>query len=195
MPPLVSKKGASSLFINDSRVHHPLITMKTPLKLTFVFALLLSGGTTVRADVQDLAAIAHYADQLLNQGVRGGRFVELVDQRYYQVYPDYGPGMGTYVQGLHDQGLRGRALADAIHLEQQRRGIPPGQLKKATGIPPGQLKKATGIPPGQMKKMNVVPEPGFFPPGKVKPKDKFDGGKGNGNSNGNGNGKGKGKDK
>lgn len=175
----------------------PQKNMKTRFKLTLLVALILSGGSAVRADLQDLAALAHYADQLLNQGVSGGRFVEMVDDRYYETYPypvdQRGPGMGSYVQRLHAQGLRGRALSDAIHLEQGRRKpLPPGQLKKLTGIPPGQLKKATGIPPGQMKKIDG---------GSMKPKDKamfFDNKNGKDKhkekapgNNGNGNGKGK----
>lgn len=33
-------------------------------------------------------------------------------------------GMGAFVQDAHARGLKGRALADAIHAEQARRGIP-----------------------------------------------------------------------
>ncbi len=35
-------------------------------------------------------------------------------------------GMGSYVQALHDRGLRGQELAEAIHRELNRRGIPAG---------------------------------------------------------------------
>lgn len=35
-------------------------------------------------------------------------------------------GMGAYVQHLHDRGLRGRELAEAIHAELRRGGIPAG---------------------------------------------------------------------
>jgi hypothetical protein len=40
-----------------------------------------------------------------------------------------GPGMGAFVQEMHRRGLRGRALAQAIHEEQARRGI-PGHAKR-----------------------------------------------------------------
>ncbi len=43
-----------------------------------------------------------------------------------------GRGMGSFVQDAHARGLRGRALADAIHAEQARRGI-PGQVRNADG--------------------------------------------------------------
>ncbi|MDZ4404668.1 hypothetical protein [Prosthecobacter sp.] len=128
--------------------------MKTLTKLTAI-ALLLMSSTALRADLADMVALAIYADQLQNQGVRGPQFTQLVDQRYVMLYPDYryqGNGMGGFVQQMHARGLYGKALANAIHAEQQRRGI--GMGRGNAGIPPGQLKK-TGI--------------GLFGPGKVKP--------------------------
>jgi hypothetical protein len=35
-------------------------------------------------------------------------------------------GLGGYVRALHARGLRGAALADAIHLELRNRGVPAG---------------------------------------------------------------------
>ena len=66
--------------------------------------------------MSDLIPLALYADQLLNQGIYGPRFVQLVDDRYWGLYPygrPPGPGMGTFVQQMHAQGLYGRALANA----------------------------------------------------------------------------------
>lgn len=45
-------------------------------------------------------------------------------------------GMGAYVQWLHEQGLRGRELADAIHAELRRRGVPAGPKDRLDGPPP-----------------------------------------------------------
>jgi hypothetical protein len=45
-------------------------------------------------------------------------------------------GMGAYVQFLHEQGLRGRELADAIHAELDRRGVPAGPKDRLDGPPP-----------------------------------------------------------
>ncbi|HEX6202242.1 MAG TPA: hypothetical protein VF100_04495 [Thermoanaerobaculia bacterium] len=45
-------------------------------------------------------------------------------------------GMGAYVQFLHEQGLRGRELADAIHAELNRRGVPAGPKDRLDGPPP-----------------------------------------------------------
>ena len=39
------------------------------------------------------------------------------------------PSMGDFVQGLHAEGLRGRALADAIRAEHLRRGHGPPEGK------------------------------------------------------------------
>lgn len=167
--------------------------MKSPFFLTIAAALLL-GSAPARADLYDIIS---YADQLLMQGVNGPRFVQMVDDRYWEVYPDArahpgARGMGAYVQEMHARGLRGRELADAIHAEQAFRGIPyerplpPGQAKKALEgkpMPPGQAKKygVQTLPPGQAKKLGV---PGG------KPKDKAaDFGKGGGNGNGKGKGK------
>lgn len=103
-----------------------------------VAALILASGAAVRADYNDNASLAAYADQLRYQGIRGPQFVQLVDQRYWRLYPEASAhpgnrGIGTYVQSLHDRGLHGRDLARAIHAEQDRRWhahIPPGQAKK-----------------------------------------------------------------
>ncbi len=50
-----------------------------------------------------------------------------------------GRGMGAFVQQAHADGLRGRALAEAIHREQARRGV-PGQVRKeeTSMVPPGR---------------------------------------------------------
>jgi hypothetical protein len=45
-------------------------------------------------------------------------------------------GMGAYVQWLHERGLRGRELADAIHAELRRRGVPAGPKDRFDGPPP-----------------------------------------------------------
>lgn len=135
-------------------------------------ALVFFGAASARADLGDLIA---YADQLLYQGVAGPRFVQLVDQRYWQMYPAAkehpgNRGMGAYVQEMHARGLRGRALADAIHAEQRYRDIPYGKP-----LPPGQAKKFDDkpMPPGQAKKYGA-PHPGakFNGPPGMKPKDK-----------------------
>lgn len=172
------------------------------MKLSFKTAafsavLLLGSSTALRADINDLVALAMYADQLTDHGIAGGRFVELVDDRYWGMYPGYEtPGMGSYVQELHARGLRGRALADAIHAEQARRGFAyPGKGNGNAGV------KIKPLPPGQAKKYGV--QPIQVPPGqmKMKPKEKatfFGGGspgKAHGHDNGHSNGHGKGKKK
>lgn len=43
-------------------------------------------------------------------------------------------GMGGFVQDAHARGLRGRALAEAIHAEQARRGIPGHTRMRDTGV-------------------------------------------------------------
>lgn len=172
--------------------------MKTIFKTAAASALLLfSSSTMLRADINDMIALAMYADQLTDHGIVGGRFVELVDDRYWGMYPgEQYPGMGAYVQDLHARGLRGRALADAIHAEQARRGIPSQGRGNGNGNANVKVKP---LPPGQAKKYGVTPVQG--PPGqlKLKPKEKaqfFGGGNpGKGNGNGNGNGKGKNKNK
>lgn len=45
-------------------------------------------------------------------------------------------GMGAYVQWLHERGLRGRELSDAIHAELRRRGVPAGPKDRFDGPPP-----------------------------------------------------------
>lgn len=45
-------------------------------------------------------------------------------------------GVGGFVQTMLDQGLRGRALAEAIHEELNRRGIPAGPKGRRGGGPP-----------------------------------------------------------
>lgn len=164
--------------------------MKTSFKATALAVLLLAAsGPTLRADINDMIALALYADQLTDSGIGGNRFVELVDERYWGIYPStQHPGMGSYVQELHARGLRGRALADAIHAEQARRGVGP---MKNSGNGNTKIKP---LPPGQAKKYGLPPVSG--PPGqlKMKPKDKaFFPGNGKGNGPGNSNGKGKGK--
>lgn len=134
--------------------------------LTIAASLLL--GIPARADLADLIA---YADQLLYQGVTGPRFVQLVDDRYLQMHPSGPRGMGSFVQEMHARGLRGRALADAIHGEQRYRAIPYGKP-----LPPGQVKRleeGKPLPPGQAKKHGLPPADTKFkgPPG-MKPKDK-----------------------
>lgn len=170
--------------------------MKTLFKTAAASALLIFGSSAmVRADINDMIALALYADQLTDHGIVGGRFVELVDDRYWGMYPgEQYPGMGSYVQELHARGLRGRALADAIHAEQARRGIPSqGRGNGNANV------KVKPLPPGQAKKYGVAPV--LAPPGqlKLKPKEKaqfFGGGKpGKGNGNGNASGNGKGKNK
>lgn len=158
--------------------------MKTSLKTTALAALFLAAsGPTLRADIDDMIGLALYADQLIDHGIGGNRFVELVDERYWGLYPStQHPGMGSHVQELHARGLRGRALADAIHAEQARRGI--GAMNgKSHGNGNVKIKP---LPPGQAKKYGLQPVPG--PPGqlKMKPKDKafiFGNGKGNGKKN------------
>lgn len=152
--------------------------MKTRFKMT-ALAVLLMGSSTLRADVSDLIPLALYADQLLNQGIYGPRFVQLVDDRYWGLYPygrPPGPGMGAFVQQMHAQGLYGHALANAIHNEQARRGI----ANWRGGSKP--------IPPGQLKKMNPVISPRvvLIKPEKAKPKFKFPGGGPPGHSHGKG---------
>ncbi|MGV3661760.1 MAG: hypothetical protein ACO1TE_16355 [Prosthecobacter sp.] len=104
----------------------------------FVAALVLGAGAALHADYNDNAALASYADQLRYQGIRGPRFVQLVDQRYWRLYPmaaghPGNRGIGSYVLALQERGLHGRDLARAVHAEQDRRWhahIPPGQAKK-----------------------------------------------------------------
>jgi len=141
-------------------------------------ALLMSSAVLRAADLRDLIALAQYADQLRQQGMRGDQFHHLVDQRHEQMMLDHwirvnnagvplkpkekqaalaalglhsrpgNNGMGAYVQQMHAQGLTGQALANAIHTEQRRRGI--GQGNGKPGIPPGQAKpKPNAGAPGQ----------------------------------------------
>ncbi len=190
-------------------------------------ALLMSSAVLRAADLVDLIVLAQYADQLRQQGVRGDQFHTLVDQRHEQMMLDHwirvnnagvplkpkekqaalaalglqgGPGnngMGAYVQQMHAQGLTGQALANAIHTEQQRRGI--GQGNGKPGIPPGQAKtKPNTDAPGQGsgKPNSKVPDQGngkpnagnAGAPGKNAPKGPPAGG-----GKGGGGGKGKGK--
>lgn len=108
------------------------------LLAALVAIFVLGGGGALQADYNDNASLAAYADQLRYQGVRGPRFVQLVDQRYWHLYPTASAhpgnrGIGAYVQSLHDRGLHGRDLARAIHAEQDRRWhahIPPSQARK-----------------------------------------------------------------
>jgi hypothetical protein len=72
-------------------------------------------------------------------------------------------GMGAFVQHSLDQGLRGRALADAIHREQAVRGI-RGQERNGDGLlvpvvipanPPGNPHATT--PPGHARNDRTTP--------------------------------------
>jgi hypothetical protein len=47
-----------------------------------------------------------------------------------------GRGLGATVQWLHARGLRGTELADAIHAELRRRGVPAGPKGRLDGPPP-----------------------------------------------------------
>ncbi|MGV3661761.1 MAG: hypothetical protein ACO1TE_16360 [Prosthecobacter sp.] len=118
--------------------------MKTMLKVSVLAACVtLAGGPALRAEINDMVVLAQYADQLADHGIGGDRFVELVDDRFWGLSPSVQqPGMGSYVQDLHARGLRGRALADAIHVEHLRRGdkvklmpLPSGQKKEAAAPP------------------------------------------------------------
>lgn len=117
-----------------------------------VAAVAIGAGAAAHADYNDNAALASYADQLRHQGVRGPRFVQLVDQRYWRLYPEASShpgnrGIGTYVQALQERGLQGRDLARAVHAEQDRRwhaNVPPGQAKKygpSKGVKPKERNK------------------------------------------------------
>ena len=54
-------------------------------------------------------------------------------------------GMGGFVQAMLDRGLRGRALAQAIHDELNRRGIPAGGSARDRGAPPASRDFALGV--------------------------------------------------
>lgn len=54
-------------------------------------------------------------------------------------------GMGGFVQTMLDQGLRGRALAEAIHEELNRRGVPAGPKGRRGGPPPAARDFAPGL--------------------------------------------------
>lgn len=54
-------------------------------------------------------------------------------------------GVGGFVQTMLDQGLRGRALAEAIHEELNRRGIPAGPKGRRGGPPPAARDFAPGL--------------------------------------------------
>jgi hypothetical protein len=53
--------------------------------------------------------------------------------------------VGGFVQTLLDQGIRGRALAEAIHEELNRRGIPAGPKGRRGGPPPAARDFAPGL--------------------------------------------------
>ncbi len=177
--------------------------MKPLAQLIPILAVLLMSSAVLRAD-HDLTPLALYADQLSKQGVRGDQFIHLVDQRFLQLRqqaglapgnPDGAPGMGAFVQQMHVQGLRGTALAAAIHTEQQRRGI--GQGNGKPGLPPGS--KAGTTPPGQSKVKPTAGAPGqgsgkpnagnSGAPGKNTPKGPPAGAGGKGGGGGKGKGK------
>lgn len=178
--------------------------MKPSSQLTTILAVLLMSSSVLRADY-DLTPLAQYADQLSQQGVRGDQFINLVDQRFLQLLQQAGlapgnapgNGMGAYVQQMHAQGLRGPALAAAIHTEQQRRGI--GQGNGKPGLPPGS--SAGKTPPGQTKVKPNTGAPGqgngkpnagnAGAPGKNSPKGPPAGAGGKGKGGGGGKGKGK----
>ena len=78
-----------------------------------------------------------------------GLFLETVRAVPFLAYRDReggDEGLGAYVRALHERGLRGAALADAIHLELRNRGVPAGpRLRNKPGhdvlhrdfLPPG----------------------------------------------------------
>lgn len=126
--------------------------------IALVGALVLGAGVAAHADYNDNATLASYADQLRYQGIRGPRFVQLVDQRYWRLNPQAtahpgNRGIGAYVLSLQDRGLQGRDLARAINAEQDRRWhahVPPGQAKKQgpVGIKPKDKPAFFGRGPG-----------------------------------------------
>ena len=58
---------------------------------------------------------------------------------------------GAFVQEQHRRGLRGRALADAIHAEQARRGMGRGNAKAGEGAERGRRPDAAKAAPGRRK--------------------------------------------
>lgn len=54
-------------------------------------------------------------------------------------------GVGGFVQTMLDRGVRGRALAEAIHEELNRRGIPAGPQGRRGGPPPAARDFAPGL--------------------------------------------------
>lgn len=54
-------------------------------------------------------------------------------------------GVGGFVQTMLDRGVRGRALAEAIHEELNRRGIPAGPEGRRGGPPPAARDFAPGL--------------------------------------------------
>lgn len=128
----------------DTNSSH-LNVMKTRFTLAALATVFTLGGgpATSYAAPDDMMGLARYADQLADHGIGGGRFVELVDERFWGLDPAVQqPGMGSYVQEMHTRGLRGRALADAIVAEQQRRG----SSLKLTPMAKEQAEKG-GLPP------------------------------------------------
>ena len=72
-----------------------------------------------------------------------------------------GPGMGSYVQQLHAQGLRGTALAAAIHTELRRRGVGAGHGKPGGPKPDAPSDKGKpGVEPDNAPKSKSPSAPG-----------------------------------
>ena len=73
------------------------------------------------------------------------------------------PGLGVFVRGRLDEGLRGRALADAIRQEHARRGTGGDQgsasRKQGVDAAPGNAEKRKAEP-RDSQKVNPAPSPG-----------------------------------
>ncbi|HUO86678.1 MAG TPA: hypothetical protein VM617_04745, partial [Thermoanaerobaculia bacterium] len=84
-------------------------------------------------------------------------------------------GLGAYVQVLLDDGLRGTELADEIHRELRRRGVPAGPKDRLDGPPPVSPVFVTDRMPaylvvdGRRADLRVAPESGrWVPPGQAR---------------------------